>query len=139
MKVYSVYALFGGNIDSEVAYIKEGFFYSAFFFGLIWLLFNKLWFASFLFLLTLNLLLQLVEVHLISPQMFFISLFMLHLTLGFIAKDLLIYRLVKKSYNLADIVLAYSLDEAKYKFIGKVLKINDIGEDDSIPGLKTKS
>jgi hypothetical protein len=71
--------------------------------------------------------------------MFFISLFMLHLTLGFIAKDLLIYRLVKKSYNLADIVLAYSLDEAKYKFIGKVLKINDIGEDDSIPGLKTKS
>lgn len=50
MRLYTVHELSGAAVDSEgVEFVHEGFCWPAFFAGLLWLLYKRLWLASLLY------------------------------------------------------------------------------------------
>lgn len=117
MAVYSVHLpRYGGERVAEAAFVREGFHWSAFLFGALWLLWRGIWLALAVWLAFCLLLSGLAAFGFISTAAFYLVVLLLHLLLGFEANRLIETRLERRGYRLVQIVAARALDEAQFAF-----------------------
>lgn len=122
MKTYAIYGKEESELSYKYYYLEEGFSSKAMIFNVLWFLYHKLWFASIAFIFFASLILELGATNIIKPFGILLSIIILLITLGFTAKDLLRKKLLNYGYQLVEIIIADSLDQAEYKFISKLTK-----------------
>lgn len=113
-KIYSVYTKPDENdAYGKTVFVKEGFNIFAFIFGGLWALFNRLWLIAIL-LIFISASLEMSG----KVQLSIISM-LLSLWFGFEAHNFKASKLVRKNFQLADIVIAKNLLEAQQKYFQK--------------------
>ncbi len=118
MKTYLAYHKEGQNIE-DVTLIEEGFSFSAFVFGILWLVYKKLWIPAS-FVLLINVLLGIgIEIGLTSKEVIGVFQFAVLVILGLSASDIQSHFLSLKGYNLIDVVMGKNRDEAQLKLFSK--------------------
>lgn len=114
------------SAPEETIYIRDGFRIWAMLFGVGWCLYNRLWLVSILMTLAVYGLNFLQNHEVLLWQGKAVIIFLLSLYLGLEGSTLLRYSLKRKGYKLASIVVARSLEEAEYKFLGNILPMDAI-------------
>jgi len=117
MRIYTVHELAGRPLDADgIVFVKEGFCWPAFFFGLFWALAHRLWLVvlgGFALLLIMSALLQYFG---FGPEEAFVCSTAFQLLLGFEANDLRRWTLARKGYATAGIAAGRTLEEAEQHF-----------------------
>lgn len=120
MRIYTVHELAGRPLDADgIVFVKEGFCWPAFFFGLFWALGQRLWLvllAGFALLLAMNGLLQYFG---FGPQEAFVCSTAFQLLLGFEANDLRRWTLARRGYSTIAIAAGRNLEEAEQQFFSQ--------------------
>jgi hypothetical protein len=117
-RIFSVY----GKKDhpDDIVVLKDGFCLEAYLFGALWALYKRLW------ILGITSGLMLIGSSMVDGLYFeLLSNFVEQLILlmyGFFAYDILEYKLNQTGYQLKDIVLAYSSEEAELMYLRRVNK-----------------
>jgi hypothetical protein len=121
MKIFKVYIdKKSENPLEEAVFIKSGFSLPAFLFGILWVLYHKLWkVAGVLILIQIALTLLYKSSHIQEMTYVIISNLVL-VYLAFDASDIQENDLSAKSYILQSIVSAPNLDQAKINFFEEV-------------------
>lgn len=103
--------------ENQVRFIAEKFSFAAFFFGILWLLYNKAYhsFAAALVFMVLNVVLQSFEM--LPSSYASAGWLVLSLVLGFFASDILLFEAKRQGYQLEDLVLAKSKIEAELRYL----------------------
>jgi hypothetical protein len=121
MKTFSIYSK---NTDqnntnpTDLIILKDGFCVEAFIFGPLWALYKKLWIIGIISVLILT-----VSYNINNIYSSLLSDFIEELVLfayGFLAYDILDYKLNKTGYKLQDIVIANSHEEAELIHLRKI-------------------
>lgn len=130
MSVYTVQAPLGpiGEIDyPKAVFLREGFSWGAFFFGGLWLLWQRLWIAAIVWLAVWAVLLAFAAPHMSDGSLALI-LFVLQLLLGLEARALLRRRLAGEHYQFLGVVSARGLETAERQFYARVPAVaEDLG------------
>jgi len=117
MRIYTVHELAGRPLDADgIVFVKEGFCWPAFFFGVLWALAQRLWLVvlgSFALLLAINGVLQYFG---LGPGEAFVCSTAFQLLLGFEANDLRRWTLARKGYTTIGIASGRTLEEAEQHF-----------------------
>lgn len=111
------------NKIEDIALVREGFFWSAFFFSLPWFLFHKMWRNSLALILIDITLTYFEKIELIGSFDFVALQFFLLLAIGFNAGYWFSEHLQKIGYKSMGYVLAQNEDEARLQFM-KILENN---------------
>ena len=122
MSVYTVQAPTDslGEPDLERAVLlREGFSWPAFFFGLLWLLWQRLWGTALLWLVAFSLLAWLALWHFGFGRIFLIGL-ALRILLGLEANALVRRKLARRRYRLIEVVTAAAPETAERLFFSRV-------------------
>jgi hypothetical protein len=122
MAVFTVYLsgdLPGGEADSatleQAAFLREGFSWSAFLFGPLWLVRHHLWLGFAVWLAAVVLFGLFAADHLPSAAGFAV-LVLIQLLLGFEGNHLREAGLTRRGFHLADVVAANRQEEAEHAF-----------------------
>jgi len=117
MKIFTIHLRRDGlDPDRDIVVIKEGFSWPAFFFGILWALWNRLWIAGALLLATT------AAVHLVSQSMITGRFGQTAVTLGLavivglIGNDLRRWTLDRADFRFAGIASGPNADEALRRF-----------------------
>lgn len=119
MNSYTAYQYTRSGKIEDVVLIKEGFNFSAFLFGPVWLLYNKLWGVLGIYIIFYLGVIQLLEKNLIDFTQSFLLSITLHFYLGYIANDHLQKRLKLLRYELIQIIIGKNEDEALLRLVDK--------------------
>lgn len=122
MSVYTVQAPLGpiGEIDyPKAVFLREGFSWGAFFFGIFWLLWRQLWITAVLWLVVWGLLLGLAAPYL-SDDSLLLILLTLQFLLGLEGRALIRHKLARQHYQFLDVVSAKELETAERLFYARV-------------------
>lgn len=119
MRIYNVFTKKEKLKEAEVEIVSEGFSIKAFVFSFFWLVYNQLWIESAVFLLLLVVIKQVLILVSVSAAM--VTFCIIIYFIGISANDFLCSKLRRSGYKNVDIIFASSEDEAKYKFLAKVL------------------
>lgn len=102
--------------------VKDGFHWLALFFPLLWLLFNRLWWALLAFVvLTVGVVLT-GRAAGISDQILAVLDILIGLFVAISASDLKAWGLARRGYTIADVVTGSSRDEAERRFFDRWLE-----------------
>lgn len=113
-KIYSVYTKPDENdAYGKTVFVKEGFNIFAFIFGGLWALFNRIWLIAIL-LIFISASLEISG----KVQLSIISM-LLSLWFGFEAHNFKTAKLLRKNFQLKDVVIAKNLTEAQQKYFEK--------------------
>jgi hypothetical protein len=118
MSVYTVQAPTNSLGEPEIeksVFLREGFSWGAFVFGLLWLLMQRLWGCAALWLAIIGLLAGLTLSYL-SPGSFLLIALALRIFLGLEANALLRRKLSRRRYQLVGVVTATTLENAERTF-----------------------
>lgn len=121
MRVYSVEMRPAAAGDPDVALVKEGFSWAAFFFGPLWFLWHRLWVALILYIATnalIGIAMTVFEANELQ-QLFIVLAFTL--LVGWHANDFRRWTLRRHGYVCRDIVAAHDLDEAERRLFEKLM------------------
>ena len=119
MKRFAVYLTPDENLEKTV-FIQEGFSFKAFIFTLFWIMYNKLYFVSFLLLALITIIqVLLYNGYISNSSVSVINLIGIQLFCGYNAIDWVQHSLLKKKFKLASIVFAKNLNEAQIKFFSE--------------------
>ncbi len=103
----------------RTAFLCEGFSFWGFLFGLVYLLWHRLWLAASIWIVLL-LALAAVAFVLHPPHVLIVALFaLMHCYLGLEAHDFRRWALARRDFRLADIVSASRLEDAELIFFGR--------------------
>ncbi|MGB8278198.1 MAG: DUF2628 domain-containing protein [Methylovirgula sp.] len=122
MSVYTVQAPMGSLGEPELeraVFLREGFSWGAFFFGFLWLLWQRLWGIAALWLVAFSLLAWLAAWHFTFGSFFLIGL-ALRILLGLEANALLRRKLARRRYQLIEVVTAPAPEAAEQLFFSRV-------------------
>ena len=122
METFLVYMKKKGNSLGEAVFLREGFSFNALIFNLAWLLLNRLWVQFIAFSLVFVFIIELASKLVLDPLTAFTSLVLLLIYIGMSSSDFIRAKLEKTNYELKEVILAYTLDEAKYRFLASQLK-----------------
>jgi hypothetical protein len=115
MKAFTIYT--STKDKNDIIVLREGFCIEAFIFGPLWALYKKMWLIGIATIALHGILYNLTG-YIPSFMIDFIGNLVL-LLYGFFAVDLMSYKLCKNSYNLEDIIIANSQEEAEINFLRK--------------------
>lgn len=114
MKIYTIYAILNQDNISPLI-VRQGFSFTACILGPFWALYHKMWGVVFLFCL-INFLIQSNQISqhsILFSYCFDIAKIFLF---GFFASELQEYYAKKRGYDLTDIILANTEEEAEVKY-----------------------
>ena len=117
--MYSVHVRGRGRADEDVALVKDGFSWPAFFFTVIWALWHRLWFLALVILasgVAIGFASELLELDPLTDAAVGLAWSVL---IGFEANDARRRALARRDYDLEDIVLAINLAQAEHRFFQK--------------------
>ncbi len=109
----------------DIQYVKEGLYLTAFLFGPIWLIYKGLWKALAVYLFLMIFLHQMVVAEVLTENFADFTLITLSIILGFNADTLLTRKFLKAGYQIYDIIIASSVEEAELKHITLHYSSND--------------
>ena len=104
------------DILKDIRLTPRKFFFSAFIFGVFWVLYNKLWQAAIILIGLLYVLLKVLYFGIIDPVTYQVIYFSILIYLGFDASNLQYSKLEKQGFVLKQIMLATSPEKAEMKF-----------------------
>lgn len=120
MNIYSVYAD-SSKKDNELILIKQGFSFIAGFFNFFWAIYHKMW--------SIAIVLMIISFFLGATGPSFIA-YSINLSIlfifGFFASEIREYYAVKKGYDLSDIIIASSEEEAEVKYIKRTENLKNL-------------
>ena len=116
MKTFSIYSK--NSSPNDLIILKDGFCVEAFIFGPLWALYKKLWIIGLIsiFILTVSYNINNIYSGLLSSFIEEMVVFVY----GFLAYDILDYKLNKTGYKLQDIIMADSCQEAELIHLRKI-------------------
>lgn len=119
MNIYSVYAD-SSKKDKELILIKQGFSFIAGFFNFFWAIYHKMWSIA-IFLLVISFFFS-------SSASYIAYCFNLAILFifGFFASEIQEYYAIKEGYNLSDIILATSEEEAEVKYFERTENLKNL-------------
>lgn len=120
MNIYSVYTD-SSKKDNEVILIKQGFSFIAGFFNFFWALYHRMWLIA-IFLMILSFVISADGPSFIAYCVNLVILFIF----GFFASEIREYYAIKSGYNLSDIILASSEEEAEVKYIERAEALKNL-------------
>ena len=115
MKIFSIYAKNGEQND--LAVVGEGLSQWALIFGPFWAFYNRMWLFG-----AMTLVIASVSGLLHSYFPTYLSWYIGHLIMliyWFFAHDLMSYKLIKNDYQLQDVIVAASAEEAELNYLRK--------------------
>ncbi len=121
MKIYTVYAK-PGDAESAVA-VKEGFSWLAFFVPFLWMLYRRIWLAAALLFLVNVAIMVLADAKLADPAIWVAIHLIIMLICGFEGNGWLEKTLLKRGFELKDIIVSQDEFRAKYKFLRREMKV----------------
>ena len=114
MKLFKVYK----SEDDKYEFVKKGWSWPAFFFGIFWFVYKKMWFeAIILFAIAVILRSLTIDYHYIPEQTFQIIRCIIIVLFGIYGNKLFARDLEKRGYSIIDSVEADSKDDAISKVI----------------------
>lgn len=123
MKTYLVFEPAQGRRDADAAgrvvFLREKFRWLALFFAPLWLLWNRLWLAFFLWLaaeIVLSLAAYLLD---IDPRLAAPVLWLPTLIVAFEGTELLRRKLLRRGFREAGVIVANDIDEAEERFFAE--------------------
>jgi len=121
-KIYTVHTKPGmNNAAARPMFIKEGFNFWAFFFTILWALYQRLWLVALL-LLTFNALLVVcLKNHMLGLASAGAIHFGFHMVVGFWGNDWLRAQLARRGYVLADVAAGDNLLRAEQRYFERML------------------
>jgi len=114
MNIYSIYVNPEKEHNSFVS-VKNGFSLTAAIFGLLWVLYHKMW--SILFVTMVIYIIIFLQSENVANQLIPLINIVSIVIFGIFATDMREYNLEKNGYKLRDIVLASSIIDAEIKFL----------------------
>jgi hypothetical protein len=118
MSLYLIYLRRHGlDPDQDVAVLKEGFSWPAFFFTIIWAFWCRLWMATIIFILAqvaLYLFFNIIQLNQLSQGIVFIGLAVMF---GYLANEIHQLKLSKEGFELFAIVKGKNKDQALDQFL----------------------
>lgn len=124
MRVYTVHAPSIGDAGTRVAgdrfvLVRDGFHFWAFVFGLFWLLYHRLWWASLGYVVVvIGVMVALALLHVSSGTDFFVML-LLALLMGFEAASLRRWTLSRRKWRQLDVVVGNDEQDAERRFFDR--------------------
>ncbi len=121
MAVFSVHLPGDGAANAaDAAFMREGFSFTAFFFGPFWLAYRRLWLWLALWLAAGASLIALTSAGAIGGGAALTLHFFMHLLLGLEASRLVERQLWRQGYDFAEIIAAPALDQAETEFYRQI-------------------
>lgn len=117
MKSYTVYELIDNGQVVNRAYIPEAFSITAAVLSILWLFYHRIWSGVLITGFLSLLIVKSEETEMISVNSVIVLLIGLSVCIGYSAYDMLRRKLQSKNYQLTDVILASSLEEAEYKYL----------------------
>jgi|TARA_B110000438_G_scaffold117418_1_gene114742 hypothetical protein len=118
MNFYTIHLRHKGlDLDRDVAVIKEGFSWTAFFFSILWACSHRLWSAVGVYLFiqgAIYLIFQKIQLDLLSQGIVFLGI---NLIFGFLANDLIQLKLSREGFELFGIMKRKNKDIAYGSFL----------------------
>ena len=118
MNIYTIHLRRRGlDLDRDVAVIKEGFSWAAFFFSILWACSHRLWLVAGVYIFThgvIYLAFQKIQLDLISQGIVYLGI---TLIFGFLANDFLQLKLSREGFELCGIVKGKNKDLAYGGFL----------------------
>jgi hypothetical protein len=122
MKLYTVHIPSGAPDAQERAiFLREGFNWSAFFFGAFWALYHRLWLQACVILLVNSFLMILARQQVVSFDTVALMQLGFQILIGYHANDWRRAKLSLSGYILADVTAADSLLRAEQRYFERVL------------------
>jgi Protein of unknown function (DUF2628) len=121
VKVYSIYAN-PGEPESAIA-VKDGFSWFAFFLAPLWALYHRMWVAAILLFLINAAFMGLADAKIANPEIWSVMHMIVMLICGFEGNGWLEKNLVKRGFELKDIIMSPDAFRAKYKFLRREMKV----------------
>lgn len=117
LHVYTVHIRPASRMPYESAeFVKEGFCWPAFFFGMFWALYHRMWMAAFLIAAFNVALAAVIETVGASDTGATILQLGFQIITGFLADELLRNHLRRQGYSIADIVASETLPRGQQRF-----------------------
>jgi hypothetical protein len=117
MRVYTVHIHpRRADTDKDIVFVKEGFCWPAFFFSVLWAIWNGLWLVALLFLLLEAGLGLLFDLFLFDPLSQVILSLLLAIAIGLTANDLRRWTLSRRGYRGEGAVVERNLISAERRF-----------------------
>jgi len=120
-KIYAVYAK-PGKLESAIA-VKDGFSWFAFFLPFLWALYRRMWCLAALFFLINMAFMELADAKIANTEICSLVHIIVMLICGFEGNGWLENSLVKRGYELKNIVVSRDEFGAKYKFLRREMKV----------------
>ena len=108
------------NIDRDVAFVKEGFSFPAFFLNIIWAAWFRLWFAAAIYIflqIILLLFIYFLEPDSLSQSVLFISFAIIF---GYVANDIRHQKLFQEGFELYGIMQGKNKGQVYEKFFSNL-------------------
>jgi Protein of unknown function (DUF2628) len=122
MKIYTVHIPSGTTDTQEKAvFLREGFNWQAFFFGVLWALYHRLWLQAFGIVCVNVVFMALEEKNMFSSHGMWVAQFGFQVAIGFLANDWLRAKFGRRGYILADVTAADSLLRAQQRYYERLL------------------
>lgn len=121
MNIYSIYIKDQNQNDNPIV-IKQGFSFLAAIFNGFWALYHKMWRFA-IFALAFDIIPIIFMDHHLYDEMSLISRIGLGLIFGFMSADMREYNAKAKGYELEDVVVAASEEEAELKFLARTAQV----------------
>ena len=119
MAVFTVHAPAGAANADATVFVREGFSWSAFSFGPLWLLWNRLWLAFGLWLFWIVALGAAATALKLGPNSVLIAHLLGQVFLGLEAGALLRDKLARRGLPLLDVVVGRAIEDVEARFFGK--------------------
>lgn len=117
MRVYTVHIHpRRADSDRDIVLVKEGFCWPAFFFSVVWAIWNGLWLAALVFVLLEAALSLLFDLFLFGPLSQAILSVLLAIAIGLTANDLRRWTLSRRGYRAEGAVVERNLVSAERRF-----------------------
>jgi len=135
MRVYTVHAPVVGDASARVTadravFVRDGFHVWAFVFGLLWLLYHRLWWASLGYVVVLTGVTVVLALLHVSSGTDFLAMLLLALLMGFEAASLRRWTLSRRKWRQLDVVVANDEQEAERRFFDRwTLRQNNLVND----------
>jgi hypothetical protein len=140
MAVYTVQAPTGSTTEpfshepdlERAVFLREGFSWGAFVFGVFWLLWNRLWLAALIWVIVIATLGWLAFTYLAVASIVLITL-TVHLWLGLEGREIIRQTLAQRHYRLVGVVTATSLELAERLFFSRAVDFPPVAPSAQVP------
>ena len=117
MRIYNIFtSIMPENASERPIFIEEKFSYFALIFGLLWLLYHKIWLPSLVLLVIKIIIFIGIRQGIVDNYLAYSLELIVAFTVASFAKTWYIQHLKRNNYKLESVMIAESLDEAKLRF-----------------------